>query len=81
LFCEERSQEGVAVKRKEWVILALIVAGVAALEVFGTGDGSPRGPHSDGLVREATRSAAPADPAAGPVEAYRTVRLHVTGMT
>jgi hypothetical protein len=68
-------------KRKEWVILAVIMAGVAVLEVLGTDDGSVRSPRPDRAVQEATRSAAPADPAAGPVEAYRTVRLHVTGMT
>lgn len=70
-------------KRKEWAILAILIVGVAALEVFGTGKGSQQ-PGSEGPVQETARTAEPAGPSertADPMEAYRTVRLHVTGMT
>lgn len=71
-------------KRKEWVILAVVIAAVAALEVFGTGDGSMADPHLEGTLQEAPRAGEPTDPTeptSDPMEAYRTVRLHVTGMT
>ena len=68
-------------KRKEWVILAVVIGAVAALEVFGTGGGSGRDTGPDDSVREAPRVADPTDQAADPMEAYRTVGLHVTGMT
>ncbi|MGK7312341.1 MAG: hypothetical protein ACN0LA_08870 [Candidatus Longimicrobiales bacterium M2_2A_002] len=71
-------------KRKEWVVLALVIAAVAALEVFGTGDGSSGNPYPEGAVQEAPRAAEatdPSEPTSDPMAAYRTVRLHVTGMT
>ncbi len=78
-------------KRKEWVTLAVLVAGVAALEVFGTrGDVStehdmaPENALPGSSTRSGTRSAdqaVPPDTATDPLAAFRTVRLHVTGMT
>ena len=71
-------------KRKEWAILVLLMVGVAALEVFGTDDGSPQPPRSADSVPKAPRSTepdAPSERTADPMEAYRTGRLHVTGMT
>lgn len=71
-------------KRKEWVILAAVIAAVAALEVFGTGGGSTQESRPRGPVQEAPRAAeptGPSEPTADPMETYRTVRLHVTGMT
>lgn len=71
-------------KRKEWVILAVVIAAVAVLEVVGTGGGSPQDGHPEASVQDARRTAeptGPSEPTADPREAYRTVRLHVTGMT
>lgn len=71
-------------KRWEWVMLIILIVGVAALEVLGTGEGSPQHPQPAGSVEEATRPAEPAGPSEAtvdPMAAYRTVRLHVTGMT
>lgn len=78
-------------KRKEWVILAVLIAGVAALEVFSTGgdvstehDIAPEHALPDSGIRTDTRSADQAalpDTSADPLAAFRTVRLHVTGMT
>ena len=73
-------------KWKEWVILAVLIVGVAALEVFG-GESEPS-PHGDS-PQATTRAAAgtPADrlPPSGstaePRGPFRTVELHVTGMT
>ena len=71
-------------KRKEWAILVLLITGVAALEVFDPGGGSPQAPQPDATPREAAQTTEPtrsSEPTADPMAAYRTVRLHVTGMT
>lgn len=71
-------------KRKEWVILAVVIVGVAAVEVFGTGGGATQEPRPEGPVPEAPRSAEltnPSEPTSDPMAVHRTVRLHVTGMT
>ena len=71
-------------KRMEWGILVLLIVGVAALEVFDTGDGSLQTPRPGATPREAAQTTEPAGssvPTADPMAAYRTVRLHVTGMT
>lgn len=67
-------------KRKEWVILVVLIAGVAAFELFKPGaDRSARQDPSH-PPRSADRIDPP-DTAIDPMKAFRTVRLHVTGMT
>jgi len=79
-------------KRKEWVILAMLIAGVAALELFGPGDdmaveqgfSQERTLPGRSIQSDAPRSAdvtAPPGTASNSMEAFRTVRLHVSGMT
>ncbi len=79
-------------KWKEWVILAMLIAGVAALELFGPGDMSVEqdsSPAEHTLTGRSTQSLAPrsaegtALPGTGtdPIELFRTVRVHVTGTT
>ena len=70
-------------KRKEWVILAVVIAAVAALEVVGTGGDMEHAP-GDGPMQEVPARADltnPHESATEALEVFRTVRLHVTGMT
>lgn len=71
--------------KKEWVILAVLIVGVAALEVFG-GESEP--PHDGGSPETVTRAdtgtqsdGTMPESATDAGGAFRTVTLHVTGMT
>lgn len=73
-------------KRKEWMILAVLIAGVAGLEVFGPGaDMSPEDALSSNSIQDDVPGSAdlagPPDSVAEPMGPFRTVQLHVTGMT
>lgn len=66
--------------RKEWVILGLLIAGVAALEISGRGADWPAKQDQSYAPRSADPTAPP-DTVIDPMGAFRTVSLHVTGMT
>lgn len=75
-------------RRWEWAVLALLIGGVAALEIARPTDDPATGRQAtDRVGGEQADPSAPragalqADPTAEPGEAFRTVRLHVTGMT
>ena len=70
--------------KKEWVVLALLTVGVAALELLGSRKGASAGsdpPEAAVPTEQApppNRSVTADSAQRGP---YRTVQLHVTGMT